>query len=326
MEIMIRHINKILLLGLISIFIECKGKETSPVNDQNTKETITQNVKIKDNSNYSIWYFSAQNIDKTYENVIIYISNDSIKVMDGKLLKCKGEIVQEKSTFTDYFKSQKNGAEIKTKLKNDYRLNISENITVVMNANGDISQEGCLFPFNDIFIIDNHLFYYDKGYHCFTQNKEKPSVTEAKVKSYIEKSDIQLPYDKKIDLNNVKYNRVKVDKISGLDDFSCGEEESRYIPLLSKNNIDLILVPQDCADFPYRFYLLSVFENKVISNLYVEGEFFEPEDFDNKTFTSFKIDDKQLIQVKTIEKNKEKIKSEKVINYRVNESGKILKI
>ena len=114
MEIMIRHINKTLLLGLISIFIGCKGKETSPFNDQNTKETITENVKFKDNLDYSIWYFSAQNIDKTYENVTIYISNDSIKVMDGKLLKCKGEIVQEKSTFTDYFKSQRNGAEIKT--------------------------------------------------------------------------------------------------------------------------------------------------------------------------------------------------------------------
>jgi hypothetical protein len=326
MEIMIRRINKILLLVLISIFIGCKGKETSPVNDKNAKETITENVKLEDNSNYSIWYFSAQNIDKTYKNVAIYISNDSIKVMDGNLLKCKGEIVQEKSTFTDYFKSQKNGAEIKKKLKSDYGLNISDDITVVMNANGDISQEGCLFPFNDIFIIDNHLFYYDKGYHCFVQNKEKQLVTDPKINSYIEKSDVQLPYDKKIDLSNVKYNRVKADKISGLDDFSCGEEEARYIPLLSKNNIDLILVPQDCADFPYRFYLLSIIENKIISNLYVEGEFFEPEDFNNKTFTSFKIDDKQLIQVKTIEKNKEKIKSEKVINYIVNESGKILKI
>jgi len=160
----IRHINKFLFLALIGFLISCKQKEVSNLKDDHA-EKITENVKIEGNSNYKAWCFSSQNTDKNYENIIIYISNDSIKVMDGKLLKCKGEIVQEKNTFTEYFKSQKTGNEIKIKLKNNYGVNVGNDILVIMNANGDLTEEGCLFPFNDMFIVDNHLFYYDKGYH-----------------------------------------------------------------------------------------------------------------------------------------------------------------
>lgn len=322
---MIRNINGFLLLFLVSFFSSCKKNEALKETSEKKKSTI-ESVDSKENSQYKTWFFSSQNKNSTYKDIKISLSNDSIKVINGSKLICSGEILQSKSTFTEYFKSAKNGDLNREQLAKDYNFNFGNDIVEISNIYGDLTEKGCLFPFNNMFIVDNHMFYYDKGYHCFTQNKEKTSVTEAKVNSYIEKSDIQLPYDKKIDLDNVKYKRVKVDKIVGLDDFSCGEEEARYIPILSKNNIDLILVPQDCADFPYRFYLLSLFENKIISNLYVEGEFFEPENFDNKAFTSFKIDDKQLIQVKTIEKNREKIKSEKITNYRLSESGKILKI
>ena len=321
----IRHINKFLLLALIGFLISCKQKEVSNLKDENA-EKITENVKIEDNSNYKAWYFSSQSTDKNYENIIIYISNDSIKVMDGKLLKCKGEIVQEKNTFTEYFKSQKTSNEIKIKLKNNYGVNVGNEIMVIMNANGDVTEEGCLFPFNDMFIVDNHLFYYDKGYHCFTPNPDKISVVENKTDNYIKKSDVQLPYNKKIDIDKVTYNRIGVNFIKGLEDFSCGQEDVRYLSLPSKNDVNLILVPQDCADFPYRFYLLTIKGNKVVSNLYVEGESFEPENIDDKSITNFQIDEKQIIKIKTIESVKGKTKSEMISNYEVNESGKIIKI
>lgn len=191
-----------------------------------------------------------------------------------------------------------------------------------------LTEEGCLFPFNDIFIVDNHLFFYDKGYHCFTPSlsKNKVAVSKSKIDNYIKKSSIQLPYNKKIDIDNVAYNKIGVNLIKGLEDFSCGEDEVRYLSLPPKKDINFILVPQDCADFPYRFFLLTLKENKVVSNLYVEGESFEPENIDNKTITNFQIDEKQIIQVKTIEKARGKTKTEIISNYEVNELGKIIKI
>ncbi|KUJ60001.1 hypothetical protein AR687_20485 [Flavobacteriaceae bacterium CRH] len=321
----IQQISKILLLVLISILFSCKQNKVSNLDNEYSKN-ITEKIKVKDNSGYKEWCFSSQNIDKTYGNIKIYISNDSIKVMNLNSLKCKGEIVQEKSTFTSYFKSKKTGADIKEKLKKDYGLNAAnDDIIVVMNAYGDLSKEGCLFPFGDMFIIDNHLFYYDKGYHCFVPNNDKISVTENKADNYLKESNIQLPYNKKIDIDNVTYNKVGVTLIKGLEDFSCGQEDVRYLSLPSKNDVKFILVPQDCADFPYRFYLLTIKDNKIVSNLYVEGESFEPENIDNKSITNFQIDEKQVIHVKTIEKVKDKTKSELVVNYEVNELGKIIK-
>ena len=55
----------------------------------------------------------------------------------------------------------------------------------------------------------------------------------------------------------------------------------------------------DCGDFSYRYYLLTVLNNKVIANLYVEGEWYEPGDDTYKEYTRFSIDKDYKIMVIT---------------------------
>ena len=91
--------------------------------------------------------------------------------------------------------------------------------------------------------------------------------------------------------------------IEGAEEWNCNEPFFRYIPLAPKEDIQLILVPMDCGDFENRYYLLTVKDNKIISNLYVEGEWYE--EFDNvesrnTAFTSFEIDDDYNIIVTTV--------------------------
>lgn len=297
---MTRHINSFLLLTFTILFISCK-KNDNPKTTYNYKKEVIENVKHNHNSEYKTWYFSSLNLDTSYENFTISISNDSIKILNANRLQCQGEIVQEKSTFKNYFKSEKTATEIRVKLGKDYNLNTTNEIIVIANANGDLTKEGCLFPFNELFIVDNKLFFYDKQYYCFTSTEELDN------QSKLESTNIKLPHSKKIDIESVKYYKVKEDLIKGLDDFSCGDQEVRYLPLPSKNNIHSILVPQDCGDFPYRFYLLTIKDNKVISNLYVEGEWYEPEQTERKTITNFSIDEKYIIEIQTIEINNGKI-------------------
>ncbi|SHM88075.1 hypothetical protein [Flavobacterium saccharophilum] len=302
------------------LFISCK-KNDNPKTTYNDKKEVTGNVKHNHNSEYKTWYFSSLNFDKSYKNFTILISNDSIKILNANHLKCQGEIVQEKTTFKKYFKSDKTANEIREKLGKDYNLNTINEIIVISNANGDLTEEGCLFPFNELFVVDNKLFFYDKQYYCFASTEDKKLDNQ----SNLESVNIQLPYSKKIDVDNVKYYMIKENLIKGLDDFSCGDQEVRYLPLLSKNNINLILVPQDCGDFPYRFYLLTIKDNKVISNLYVEGEWGEPEQTERKTITTFSIDEKYIIEIQTIEIYNGKIESKEFTKYKINQEGIFVK-
>ena len=317
---MTRHINSFLLLTFTIFFISCK-KNDKPKTIYNDKKEVAENVKHIHNPEYKTWYFSSSNFDKSYKGFTILISNDSIKILNANHLKCQGEIVQEKSTFKKYFKSEKTAIEIREKLAKDYNLNTTSEIIVISNANGDLTKEGCLFPFNELFIVDNKLFFYDKQYYYFTSTEDKNLDNQSKTQSI----NIQLPYSKKIDIDNVKYYKIEENLIKGLDDFSCGDKEVRYLPLLLKNNINLILVPQDCGDFPYRFYLLTIKDNKVISNLYVEGEWVEPEQTERKTITTFSIDEKYIIDIQTIEINNGKIESKELEKYKINEEGVLVK-
>jgi hypothetical protein len=326
MEIMIRHINNFLLLLLISSFISCKKKEDlldTSKTKANTSEILDENINV--NSEYKVWYFSSQNIDKTYENIRVYISNDSIKIQKGNEIVCKGEILQKKSTFTDYFKSEKNGILNREKLTKEYVFNFGNNIIEISNVYGDLTDKGCLFPYNNMFIVDNHLFFYDKNYHCFIPNEDKKSQ-EKGIDFYAKKSNIELPYDEKIDIKNVKYNEIQIIDIEGLADFSCDGKVLRFIVLPRFKNVDLIMVPLDCGDNPYRFFLLTIKNNKVVSNLYVEGELYDPENVENVELTNFSIDKNYIIKVKTLENSKGKTKSETVVNYKINESGVMTKL
>ncbi len=316
---MTRHINTLVLLIILGFSISCKKENNSDIEYKEKKILSKKTVVVNDtiSNGFTIWYPSAELTDVRYKNIKIYINDDSIKIIRKNQLQCMGAIVKEKLTYTDYFKSEKTGIEIKQKLVKEYDLNINDNVLAIMNSYGDISKKGCQFPFNEVFIVDNHLFFYDQGYKCFLLHKNSKSlITEKKINS-LQNSDIILPYSKKINLNDVKYNTININTIDGANNFSCDGNQLRYISLPSKNTINLILVPQDCGDFPYRFYLLTLINNKVISNLYVEGEWFEPENYEEKEIKSFEISVDFVIKVSTTNNKKDK----KIENYIITDQG-----
>ena len=84
--------------------------------------------------------------------------------------------------------------------------------------------------------------------------------------------------------------------------------------------MSLILVPMDCGDFDYRFYLLTIKNNTIISNLYVEGIWYVPGGPELEEITSFKIDKNFSVKVKTISSGS----PQKVRNYIIRYDGKII--
>lgn len=137
----------------------------------------------------------------------------------------------------------------------------------------------------------------------------------------IETSGIGLPYNKTIDAKKVQYNILNC-SIQGIDDFICDAQNKRYIALPDFKNVKVILVPMDCGDFNYRYYLLTIVENKLVSNLYVEGEWHEPEDDSYKEITSFSIDKDYVVSVVTnaIENGKTTLKEKTKIKIKDNGS------
>lgn len=159
--------------------------------------------------------------------------------------------------------------------------------------------------------------YYAPSECILTRENNNDKSTDNSSQAILQTGNEKLPYDKTIDIATIKYDKVNSSEIQGLDEFSCGEVNTRYIPILKKGSIDVILVPQDCGDFPYRFLLLTIKDNRVKDNLYVEGEWYEPEN-KNETLekTTFKID----INYKTI------VKTNNIEEfYEINESGKFIK-
>ncbi|MFC5872011.1 hypothetical protein ACFP3I_05400 [Chryseobacterium arachidis] len=188
-----------------------------------------------------------------------------------------------------------------------------------MNTDGDISKKGCQFPFNEMFIVDGYLFFYKDGYHSFVSEKITGGSADTK---HFKFSNLTLPYQKNIDYKSVKYDHLSVKNISGLSEFSCGENEIRYIPLENTKNINLILLPMDCGDAPYRYYLLSIVNNTVVSNLYVEGNLYEPEGNNIPETASFNIDKESVFTVTTTNKKFQGKNEEK--KYVITKEGKIV--
>lgn len=130
----------------------------------------------------------------------------------------------------------------------------------------------------------------------------------------------KLPYNKTINLKTIKYNVLDSGYFKGITKFICDSNNPRYLPLPQKDDIEVILVPQDCGDFPYRFYLLTIKNNNVIGNLYVEGEWHEPDDEENTEVSSFSIDKNYNIKVETTF-----LDSFKSDIYKISDNGKIIK-
>lgn len=153
------------------------------------------------------------------------------------------------------------------------------------------------------------------------QNKNEELLSNKSIKF----SSSILPYQKKINVDNVIYQSMPVNSINGLSEFACGEDKIRYIPLDKIEKVNLILIPMDCGDSPYRYYLISIYNNSVISNLYVEGELYEPENNVTPEKTSFTIDKNSIVKVKTLNKNFENGMNEEK-KYQISDVGNIVEV
>ncbi|SDJ71898.1 hypothetical protein [Chryseobacterium jejuense] len=113
--------------------------------------------------------------------------------------------------------------------------------------------------------------------------------------------------------------------VEGSQKYSCGEPTFRYFPLTRYKNIELILVPMDCGDFDYRYYLLTVLNNSIVGEAYVEGIWFDPGKDDKKEeFSSYEINKRGEITVTTdhqIDGNSQKITK---AYYQIMDDGKIV--
>ena len=164
----------------------------------------------------------------------------------------------------------------------------------------------------------------------YSKQAAKPSWVEDRInrqfisltnKNHLVTSKETLPYDKRIDIKTVKYNLIESKLLKGASAFICdGGNKLRYLPLPNKGDVSLILVPMDCGDFDYRFYLLTIKNNTIISDLYVEGIWCEPGGPELEEVTSFKIDKNFSVKVKTISSGS----PQKVRNYIIRYDGKII--
>ncbi|REC61966.1 hypothetical protein DRF65_13140 [Chryseobacterium pennae] len=163
--------------------------------------------------------------------------------------------------------------------------------------------------------VDNQKSFTD-----FAKELVKKNISIIPYENCFEETSIKLPYSTSINYKSAKYNYLKCNDIKGLQKLACEKENIRYIPLPTKNDINIILIPQDCGDFSYRFYLVTIKNNSVVGNLYVEGEWQEPEDDSSKEVTTFSLDNKYNLQVKTKTNTSLIIK-----NYIISSNGEIVK-
>ena len=306
--------KQIFIVIIICYLLACEN------NKQNTNQEINKDIgeiQIKKQPyQKEEFVYSIKNIKDKYKNIKIVLEKDSLKILDLEFqtMICSSEIIKRKKHIKDYW-GIGNSKEIKKELWNDLGFQLTDSIEVIENVKSELSREGCQFPFYEMFISNNFLFFYDENYYCFVPKEVEESLHVAKLS----------PYQKKIDINTIVYKKMPVTTIKGLSDFACGEEQIRYVDLEKIDNLSLFLVPLDCGDFPYRFYLISSINSSVVSSLYVEGECSEPGKDDILEETSFIIDEKSTIIVKTTNKEFEQGKNEEK-KYQILEDGRIIEL
>jgi len=315
---MIRHIKLLsIFICLTLVFtISCKENKT-----QIDKQSIV--IAKQENTIYNWQFLNAFALDNPtneisnskFENLKFKIIKDSIFIENiGKEALYKGEINSKK-----YFNRIYDYEYLKKFLNDKFNIKIKESLTYLRNKN--IHKKNSILKnyFDDAFILNNLLFLINEEaivvYTDSSTLKNTNIVTPSKKCLDIKK--IEFPYNKKIDINKVHYNITKCN-IKRFSKWTCGENQLRYIPLFNIKNINLILIPMDCGDSPYRFYLLSILKNSV-SSLYVEGELYEPENIESKETTSFEIDKNHIIKVKTIDFDGTNI----IKTYKITNQGKI---
>lgn len=297
------QINKILVFNILLLtFIGCEKKISKQSTLNNLDTTSVKKIEL-----------SSNNIDylQTIEEKSFVISCGS-----GCAMTYTAEqIIKNESSFKVRFKVEMYVNEVLSDTYKETYLFIYDN----SNKIDEIILEGTK---------RNALETLPKGaqesFREFSENLIRPLEANNKGKYIIFPSSI-LPYQKKINIDKIIYQSMLVNGIKGLYEFACGVDKIRYIPLHKTEKVNLILIPMDCGDSPYRYYLISIYNNTVISNLYVEGELYEPENNSISEKTSFIIDKNSILNVNTINKNFENgINVEK--KYKISDTGNIVEV
>jgi len=140
-----------------------------------------------------------------------------------------------------------------------------------------------------------------------------------------EKSEYSLPYSRTINPKKATYKTLPCE-VEGVEEFLCNNRGLRYISLPKYQNVDVVLVPMDCGDFNYRYFLLTVVNKAVITSQYVEGEWFEPGDDAYKEISKFSIDKNYKISIITnsLENGKSTLKEK--LDFQLQPDGKLKKL
>ncbi|MFC6269746.1 hypothetical protein [Frigoriflavimonas asaccharolytica] len=301
---------------IILLLFSCDKISSQKQKDQKEiKIEGKKNIEKKDAKNWKFFKVFSLSPESNY-----ICENEKYKNFSFNLI---GDSVYVDSKYTDdvyiteltpksYFEKKYLLETYKKRLNEELNLSFPFKIKTIRNKKAYDKSSKLDEYFQDAFFIHNYLFIEDNGcIYTYIKNGENSDLTNSLVK----KAN-GIIYKKKININTVKYETQKTINLIGAAEFSCGDENLRYVSLPKKGKIGLILIPQDCGDFLYNYYLFTILDNKIISNLYVEGEWFEPEN--EKTTieaTSFTIDSNFIISVKT--NNKEK-------KYIINKFGKII--
>ena len=179
------------------------------------KENATQSLK-KNNDQFVL--YNASNVKDEYQNFQIKISKDSVEIINlkNRNIICFGKIIKNKTTFPKYFKSTKNGNEIKEKLQAEYNfLAIDSLVFSVESYYPNNSITPCEFPFSEFLIVNNNLFFYDEGYQSFVDDKisvnkkstQKNIIAKSILNNNSKKEVIELPFDANIFINETSKKR-----------------------------------------------------------------------------------------------------------------------
>ena len=320
-------LNRTLMLLALLILFSCNN---SAANDTN-QTLITVNDEDEDAIRLIdiTRFFNEPLVEKDVENFkkTKYEIRDNSFVINGekgnfKVERLAPEKVLGKGSLYDYFKKH---------INDKFGLTLGREVTYLNVDYEDAATRFLKRYFlrgESAIMIDNYVFLYTNDHYLLTFNIPATVIENLKADknpSILEFTSSILPYDRKLDIQKITYQKLNPREISGIEQFACGEESLRYVTLDNIGSVKVILVPMDCGDFPYRFFLLTIVENKVVSNLYVEGEAYEPDGDGVIENTSFSIDKQSTLTVNT--KNKDFIKAKnELIKYKLSNKGELIKL
>jgi hypothetical protein len=332
-------VNKIRTIMIVLLAISYLSCKNSPDKEENIavieKSEMIDSILISQNKPTTIqkknskerWVFhkvvpisNSYSCDsKMYKDFKFSVVNDSVFI-DNKYTDdvFSGEIKSEA-----FFKKENLYSLYKEFLPKNFNVNLPQSIKYIRNKKAYQSDSKLDTFFQDAFFIDEFIFFKKEGcLYCF--KKEAANKTNEDNCIGSKNNSSQLPY--KINHKDFRKFEIANCDLKGGEEFLCDKKKLRYIPLPDFKNIQVILVPQDCGDFPYRFFLLTILNNQIISNHYVEGEWNEPEDESYKEITSFSIDPSYKLEIITnsIENGKSSLKE--TLTFQVTESGVLKKI